>query len=173
MFFELIAAITAGALGAGVVMILNSVTGGRLPRWAMPIAAGSAIIAFAIFMEYTWFSRTTDRFPEGVEVAFTHEARGVWRPWTYAYPVIDRFSAIDRASIVASDAAPEQRRAELLLFDRWAQPQMVPVVYDCERTRMAPLFDTVKIDDSGVVVDAEWGPVDPDDAAINIVCKEA
>jgi hypothetical protein len=173
MFFELIAAIVAGALVAGVVFGLNRLTGGRLPRWVMPAAAGAAIVAYAIFMEYSWYGRTVATLPEGLEVTFTHEARNVWRPWTFARPVVDRFAAVDRAAITAPGADADQRRAELYLFGRWTAPRRVPVVYDCGAGRMAPLLETVQIDENGVVTQADWEPVPADDPTLSIVCKEA
>lgn len=173
MFFELIAAMVAGLTAAGVVLVLNRISRGMLPRWAMPAAAGAAMIGFSIFMEYSWFDRTTAEFPESVEVAFTHEARAAWRPWTYLWPLVDRFSAIDRASIRTHEAAPEQRMANLLLFARWAGPKVVPVVYDCAAAQMAPLLDTVEYDERGAVASADWAPVPPDDPSFSIVCKEA
>ena len=39
MFIELIAVIFAGLACAGMAMLLNRVTGGRLPRWIVPVAA--------------------------------------------------------------------------------------------------------------------------------------
>ncbi|SNS58500.1 hypothetical protein [Tropicimonas sediminicola] len=173
MFFELIAAIVAGLAAAGGVLLLNRISGGRLPRWSMPAAAGAAIIGFTIFMEYNWFDRTTSDFPEGVEVTFTHEARAPWRPWTYLWPLVDRFSAVDLASIRTNDAVPEQRMVNLLLFARWSGPKVVPVIYDCAERRMAPLLDTVDYDESGAVAEADWGPVPDDDPTFSIVCKEA
>jgi hypothetical protein len=173
MFFELIAAMVAGLMAAGIVLVLNRITRGGLPKWAMPVAAGTAMIFFSIYMEYTWFDRTTSDFPEGVEIAFTHEARAAWRPWTYVWPLVDRFSAVDRASIRTHDAAPEQRMANLLLFARWAGPKVVPVIYDCAGPRMAPLLDTVEYDAQGAVSRADWAPVPADDPSFSIVCKEA
>ena len=40
MFWELIATLMAGFAAAGVVLLLNKILRGRLPKWAMPIAAG-------------------------------------------------------------------------------------------------------------------------------------
>ncbi len=69
MFLELIATIFAGIACAGVAMLLNLATGRRLPRWILPIAAGAGMIAMTISNEYTWFDRTAERLPDGVEIA--------------------------------------------------------------------------------------------------------
>ncbi len=38
MFFEMVATLVSGFAGAGVVLLLNKISGGRLPKWAMPVA---------------------------------------------------------------------------------------------------------------------------------------
>jgi hypothetical protein len=58
MFLELIAAFAAAFVAAGIVLAVNMATGGRLPRWAMPVAAGAAMLGYAVWSEYSWFART-------------------------------------------------------------------------------------------------------------------
>ena len=82
MFVELIATVFAGIACAGVAMLLNIMTGRRLPKWIMPVSAGLGMIAMTISNEYTWFKRTADRLPEGLEIATTVEEQGWLRPWT-------------------------------------------------------------------------------------------
>lgn len=172
MFFELIAAVVAGGFGAGAVLIVNTLTGGLLPRWAMPAAAGAAMIGFGIFMEYNWFDRKTGEFPAGVEIVSTREARGFWRPWTYVWPITDGFTAVDSQSIRTNDAAPDQRMAQIVLMARWKAARVVPMIYDCGDTLAALLTDKVEMDDDGTVLKADWKPVEPDDPALTFVCKE-
>ncbi len=43
MFLELIAVIVAGIAGAGVMMLIARVSGGRIPKWFIPVAAGAAM----------------------------------------------------------------------------------------------------------------------------------
>ena len=43
MFFELVATFAAGISAAGLALIANHLTGGRLPRWFLPLAAGGAM----------------------------------------------------------------------------------------------------------------------------------
>ena len=68
MFLELIATFAAGAGAAGLVLVLNLMTGGRLPRWAMPVAAGLAMLGVAISNEASWGARTAQGLPEGLVV---------------------------------------------------------------------------------------------------------
>ena len=99
MFLELIATFIAGIAGAGLLMLLNRVLGGRLPRWLIPVAAGAAMLLSTISSEYSWYSRTSGPLiDEGFEVAQTVESKAMYRPWTYAKPYIDRFVAVDVAT---------------------------------------------------------------------------
>lgn len=172
MFLELIAAVVAGGFAAGIVTLLNRLSGRRLPRWLMPVAAGIAMIGYTIAMEYSWFSRTSSALPEGIEVVSTHEASNFWRPWTYVTPVTDRFLAIDRGAIRTNEDVPNQRLVDLLSFGRWQKPGIAPMVVDCEGRRGAPMLDNVTIDASGAVENARWAPIPEDDTAFDIICKE-
>ncbi|MFV0360181.1 hypothetical protein [Tropicimonas sp.] len=172
MFLELIAAFAAGFLAAGVVLILNRLSGGRLPKWAMPAAAGTAMIVYAMYMEYTWFQRSAAEFPSGVHVVTTHTTSAPWRPWTYLWPIINRFTAIDTATIRSNGAVPGQHMAQIVFMGRWKAPRVLPMVFDCEGNRIAPLADSVVFDESGRVTEAEWTEVGVGDPALSLVCKE-
>ena len=103
MFLELIGTIFAGFAFAGIVMVLNKLTGGRLPRWMTPVAAGLGMIGVTIASEYSWYDRTRDTLPEGMAVIQEVESRAFYRPWTYAVPFVDRFAAIDASSVRKND----------------------------------------------------------------------
>ncbi len=173
MFLELIAAVFAAAAAAGVVMLLNRLTGKRLPGWLMPAAAGVTMILFAIRMEYTWYERTVADFPESVVITETNESSALWRPWTYFVPLTDRFVALDPAAVQTNDAVPHQRIAELLFFGRWKAPEAVPMVIDCATRLGAPMLDTVTFDETGAVKEAQWAPIPEGDLTFATVCKEA
>ena len=53
--------------GAGLMALIRMATGGRLPKWLTPVAAGGAMIAATVSSEYSWYSRTTATLPEGFE----------------------------------------------------------------------------------------------------------
>ena len=109
MFLELIATFIAGFAGAGAVMLINRILGGRLPRWLTPVAAGGAMLAATIANEYGWYECTVETMPEGMEVATAVEERAFYRPWTYLVPYTSRFIAVDTASVRTNDALPGQR----------------------------------------------------------------
>jgi hypothetical protein len=169
MFLELIAAFAAGFAAAGVVLGLNMLLGGRLPKWSLPVAAGAAMLGYAFWSEYTWFSRTAAELPAGVEVTFANETRALWRPWTYAAPIVNRFIAADTASIRTNAAVPDQRILDLYFFGRWSPQNRVEVVVDCGTGRLAPLV-SAELDASGAATEAAWATPPPGDTTLEIAC---
>lgn len=170
MFLELIGTIFAGLAVGGVVMLTNRVTGGRLPRWLTPVAAGLAMIAVTIVSEYSWYDRTRAALPEGMEIVQEVESRAIYRPWTYAAPYVDRFAAIDAASVQTNAKVPDQRLVDLYFFGRWAPVSKLPVVVDCATGRRASLVDGVAFDTDGAVENAEWVAPPAGDPVIAATC---
>lgn len=173
MFLELAATVFAGVATAGVIMLVNRLTGGRLPRWLMLAGAAVAMISMTIFMEYSWFKRTTASLPPGVEVAQQIEKKSLYRPWTYLVPYVDRFVAVDTTSLKRHPKVPDQRMGELYFFGRWAALQRTPVLVDCAGLRRATLIDGMEFDEHGQVVDAPWINVDASDRVVAAVCGVA
>ncbi|RAH97804.1 hypothetical protein DLJ53_28630 [Acuticoccus sediminis] len=169
MLFELIAVVSAGFLGGGAALMLRR-TVRTLPRWLVPVAAGSAMLIVAVSLEYSWFGRTTDDLPSGVDVALTHEVRAPWRPWTYAVPYVDRFIAVDRGSIRTHDKVPDQRLADLIVFARWQAPTRVRAVFDCATGRRADLTAGVRLAEDGTLEGATWYESGRDNPVVKSVC---
>ncbi|WP_417722068.1 hypothetical protein [Salipiger sp.] len=137
MFWELIAVIVAGVAGAGVVMLLARATGGRVPKWLIPVGAGAAMLATSISNEYSWYDATSGNLPEGVLVAETHESRALWRPWTYLVPMVDRFVAADLPSMQPNADTEGLWLVQLHFFQRWHPTRTVQVMVDCPGARRA------------------------------------
>ncbi len=170
MFLELIGTIFAGFAFAGIVMVLNKLTGGRLPRWMTPVAAGLGMIGMTITSEYSWYDRTRDTLPEGMTVIQEVESRAFYRPWTYAVPFVDRFAAIDAGSVRTNEQVPEQRLVELYLFGRWAPVSKLPVVVNCKEFSRANLADGAEFADDGRLLNADWIDVTASDPIVEATC---
>lgn len=170
MLFELIATFAAGFMAAGVVLIVNLTFKGLLPKWVMPVCAGLAMIGYTIWSEYSWFDRVTNALPGGLEVAASTEDSAFWRPWTYLYPMTERFVAVDSASLQMHPEAPEKRIVTLYFYARWTAPQPVPVAFDCAQGRRALLTEDVTLTETGKVDGADWEQVAEDDAVFAMVC---
>ena len=165
MFLELIAVFVAGFAGAGATLLLARLTGGRLPRWIVPLGAGAAMLAATISSEYSWFSRTSQALPESMTVAETGTSRALWRPWTYAFPLTDRFVAVDTGGLRANTQQESLYLADLYFFGRWQPVQSVEVMVDCAEGQRA---DPALGDGSPPV----WRDVGPDDGIVRTVCAQ-
>ncbi|WP_170784507.1 hypothetical protein [Ruegeria lacuscaerulensis] len=170
MFLELIATIFAGIAFAGVVMVINKFTGGRLPKWVAPVAAGLGMIGMTISSEYSWYDRTKDTLPDGMTVVQEVESRALYRPWTYAVPFVNRFAAIDTVSVRTNEQVPEQRLVDLYFFGRWAPVSKLPVAVDCAQNLRANLADGAEFGADGQLVNADWITGTTDDPIIEATC---
>lgn len=171
MFIELIATVFAGLACAGVVLLLDFTVGRRLPKWLIPIAAGAGMIGMTISNEYTWFARTAERLPDGVEVAMTVEEDSWMRPWTQLWPYTKRFVAVDMATARTNENLPDQRLADLYFFGRWSPVNQTPTIFDCAAARSALLIDGATFAQDGSIVDADWQAMPVDDPILKTVCE--
>lgn len=163
MFLELVAVIVAGLGAGGIMLLLSRLVPGRLPRWLIPVAAGAAMLAASISLEYTWYPRTAGTLPDGLAVAESVQRAALWRPWTYLAPITDRFVAVDTASLQANRIEDQLWMADLYFYGRWQTVQAVEVMVDCATARRA---DPALGDGSPPV----WRDVGPDDPVVATVC---
>ena len=171
MFLELIATFIAGFAVGGLVMLISRATGGRLPRWAVPVAAGLAMIAVTVSNEYSWFSRTSASLPDGLVIAEKVERRAVYQPWTYVVPYISRFAAVDTGTMRTHSAEPDRALADLYFFGRWRPIEKISVLADCSQLQRAPLPEGAVFDDAGQVEGLDWVQVDGTDAVVSTICE--
>ncbi|MBV7396984.1 hypothetical protein [Mameliella sediminis] len=165
MFLELIAVFMAGFAGAGVMMLLSWLSGRRLPRWIVPLGAGAAMLIAGIASEYSWYNRTVQNLPDGLTVAQKIDSRAAWRPWTYIYPLTDRFVAADTGSPLKNAEQENLYLVNLYFYGRWRTNQIVQVMVDCKDMRRA---DPVLGDGSPPL----WRDVGAKDPIVKTVCAE-
>ncbi|MEM6373876.1 MAG: hypothetical protein AAF727_14000 [Pseudomonadota bacterium] len=171
MFLELIATVFAGIACAGVALLLNIVTGRRLPKWVIPVAAGLGMIGMTVSNEYTWFDRTAARLPEGVNVAMTVQEQGWMRPWTQVWPYTKRFVAVDTATARTNPDIPDQRMTDLFFFGRWSPVTQAPMLFDCAGGRSAVLIDGAEFAGDGTIANAAWEAMPKGDPILTAVCE--
>ena len=171
MFLELLAVIFAGVAGAGIMMVIIRATGQRLPKWLTPVAAGTVMIAVSVSSEYSWFGRTKASLPQGLEVIETVETSALWRPWTYAVPITERFVALDTASIQTNPTQPELRLGQIYFYGRWSPLNRLNVATDCQANRRAALIGGITFADNGALVGAEWVSAPKGDPLIEAMCE--
>ncbi|MDF2234987.1 hypothetical protein P2H44_20700 [Albimonas sp. CAU 1670] len=166
MFLELIATIVAGVGAAGLVLLLNRTLGGRLPRWAAPLAAGAAMIAATVWSEYDWAGRTVAALPEGLVVVEEVQETAWYRPWTYVVPLTTRLAALDVARLRSHPDAPGVKLGEVYLFGRWRPAGRAPQLIRCAPAARAEVTDAALSDPAA----AAWRPVDPADPMVAAAC---
>ena len=171
MFIELIATVFAGIACAGIAMILNIITGKRLPKWILPVAAGLGMIGMTISNEYTWFDRTAEQLPEGITIAMKVDEQSWGRPWTQLWPYTKRFVAVDTATAQTNANLPDQRLADLYFFGRWSPVNQAPMLFDCTGARSALLIDGATFAADGTVTDADWQHMPAGDPILKLVCE--
>jgi len=173
MILEFIAFFAAGAALAGVVMLVNRLTGNRLPRWLIPASIGAGMIAFAIWSEQSWYSRTVATLPEGVVVALDNAHASSYRPWTYVFPIVTRFAAVDTRVTRRLEARPEVVVTSVLFVGRWERSGQFGAAFDCEAARRFDLDEQVPRDADGLPQDpAHWVRLDPADPILALACRE-
>ena len=171
MFVELIATFVAGIACAGLAMLLIRVSGRRLPRWITPVAAGAAMLGVTISNEYTWYKRTAEKLPHGLEVALTVEDLSWLRPWTQIWPYTKRFVALDIGMARRHENQPDHTLVDLYFFGRWSPVNKAPILFDCAANRSALLIDGADFATDGSVEDPKWEVMAPDDALLNLACE--
>lgn len=173
MFIELFATLVGGLGGAGLVMLLRHLSGGRLPRWLVPTGAGAAMLAVTIANEYGWYPRLKAALPDSFAVAESVAQSQPWRPWTYLAPITLRFVAVDMASLRRHPERPGEVIGDVYFYGRWAPLRRISVLFDCAGRRRAALSVDAQFDATGAVIDPPWVRVAPDDALLAVVCAPA
>ena len=168
MFLELIATFAAGAGVAGLVMLINKVSGGRLPSGLVPVGAGLAMLGYAIWSEMTWAERTIGTLPEGIEVVQTIEETIVWKPWTYVAPQTTRFVTVDLANGQRNEKAEETVLVDLYLYGRWRPVSRVPQLVNCATHARSEVTDAALADPGGIT---DWIELGKEDPLIRTVCE--
>jgi len=135
------------------MLLASKLAGGRWPRWLVQMAAGLAIIGVTISNECTWLSRTSAALLKGIEVAEIVEKTAFYLPWSYAFPYIHRFVAVDVGTMKSQ---PGQHLADLYFFGHWTAIQQMSVLIDCPGARRAPVPDGASFDAQGALTNAAW-----------------
>lgn len=171
MALELLAAFVAAIAFAGIGLLLRKLSGGRLPKWLVPAAAGAGMIGFAVVMEYGWFGRQVAALPEGVVVVWEDQRPQALRPWTMAFPMTTRFIAMDTRSLAPHSGKADLILAEIYGFARWQGIEQALLVVDCATDQSVRLTAETKIDDAGVLTGGEWVPIVEGDTSAQVACK--
>ena len=124
------------------------------------------MLGTAISSEYGWYSRTVSSLPPKLEVAQSVASSAVWRPWSYLYPVTERFNAVDLSNVRPNREQEGLVMVDVYFFGRWQPVQAVQMQFDClARRRADPAL--------GDASEPIWRDVPADDPLVTAVCGEA
>ncbi len=115
MFWHLIAALVAAVAGAGIALLLRSLSRKRLPKWLIPAFAGLGMLAYTIHYEYTWFDTKQARLPAGSVVVASEVGEMLWRPWTMLFPMPLGYTVLDTANAQVEETS-QGRVARFVLY---------------------------------------------------------
>jgi hypothetical protein len=172
MLLEFIAMVAAAFGAAGIVLILNRLTGRRLPRWALPAGVAAAMFGYAIWSEYSWFDRASSGLGAGMKVVATSSGGAPWRPWSYVFPVTDRFVAVDTGRMVPHATAEGQRFLNAYWFTRWAPVRVATLMLDCIGRRGIELPPGADFPVEAIPPESEWKALPPGDPILAAACSE-
>ncbi|WP_166252443.1 hypothetical protein [Marinobacter salicampi] len=141
MFWNLVATVFAGLGAAGIALGIRSITFKKAPKWIIPVFAGLGMMAYQVYIEYTWFDHMQARLPEGTVVVSSQEEQIFYRPWSYAFPQITSFTVLDKQSISRDLPDQDVVRFELYHFRHTYGGRISQGVYlaNCSTGEMVPL----------------------------------
>lgn len=170
MLLEFLAVIVAGFGGAGTAMILNRLSGRRLPEAFTPFGIAAAMLAMVVYLEYTWAGRFEAGLPEDVIVVSKNQQQAWFRPWTYVVPLTNRMIAIDNRIQQRNRNNPDLVMTGVILQERWALTMGYQSMFDCANARRADLTEGTRLDEEGLPAPSEWYTLAPDDRFLTIAC---
>jgi hypothetical protein len=171
MLWELIATVIAGIGAAGIALFIRKLAKNKAPAYLIPVFAGTAMLAFQIYSEYSWYPHQASRLPEGVVVVKTVEEQAVWRPWSYLQPQILRFIAADVANMSANSHNAELKLVDLYFFSRRSQARRVTQVVHCGQHARADFTEQLDLPLDNTPLSAAWQTLSPADPLMLVVCQ--
>lgn len=169
MFWHLIAAIVAGVAGAGIGLLLRSLTRKRLPKWIIPVCAGLGMLSYTIHYEYTWFETTQARLPEGSLVVRSEEGEMLWRPWTMIYPMPLAYTVLDGANAQVQDTT--QGRLGRFVLYRFEKQHLTSVVKSASYQLICSERAMFRLNDAGEAKVETLTELESDSSLYQAICE--
>ncbi len=173
MLITLLVTIFLALLAGAMVWLVFRTIRRRPPRYLIPAAIGATMLAFTIWNEYTWASRTTAALPAGVEVIERIVGSTPWQPWTFIFPRSDRMVALDRQSVRTNDRLPGLILVDLVLLERLMPARRTMLIIDCAGARQMNVPADAATLGAAIPEAADWDPMRRDGTLFRAVCEPA
>ena len=171
MGLEFFAAIAPAFCLGGFAAAARMLSGGRLPKWLVPAAAGFGILGYALWSEQDWFNRVSSGLPPTLAILEPEAKASPFKPWTYFFPVVSRFQAIDSAQTATHPQNAELRLLRVFTFERWFPVRETLVVAHCAEDRVITIREAIEIGEDGTLKGAEWQTPDAEGRAqLSVAC---
>lgn len=141
MFWTFVATVICGLGAAGIALGIRAITAKRAPKWIIPAFAGLGMLGYLIYGEYTWYDHKKTLLPDEAVVVDT-EYQGIYfRPWTFVFPYVTAFSAVDTQSIALDTGNPDIVRFTLYRFEQTVTDTVSHRVHliNCSTLELVPL----------------------------------
>ncbi|MCL5779119.1 hypothetical protein M1105_19325 [Limibaculum sp. FT325] len=171
MLYTLLGAVSVSAVSALLVFLVRRHFWHGMPRWIMPATAGLAMIGFSIWNSYAWYGRITSHLADGVVVAATFPTRSPIEPWTYMFPRVQHFIAVNMAGRARLADRPDLVVAEVIEFQQFRNVVRTVHLFDCRGRRMGRLpAEEPRFDDAGDITGIDWAAPSAGAPLVATVC---
>nr|WP_321460673.1 hypothetical protein [uncultured Cohaesibacter sp.] len=172
MLFVLLGTIIAGVGAGGVAVIFYKYILRRpRPKGAIPIAAGLAMIAMQIILDYGWYRRATADFGADVVVLQTAEGKSPLQPLSYIIPRTDRFLALNKTTMRSNDTLPGIKLAEVFQVQKDGPTSTILQLIDCPGKRRADWSGSAAPSPDDLNDKAKWFDLTADDPLLAAACE--
>lgn len=156
MFIHLLATVALGAVTAVFVWVIARTFRVKPPGYAYPLAVAAGMLGYAIYDEYSWYSRVANTLPPRYEVVRSYATSMPYQPWTYLAPRIYKFDALDLGEARRNPANDRLVLVRLLRVTRNTSSADVSLFVDCGANRFAELTDKTTFDAEGLPTNPVW-----------------
>jgi hypothetical protein len=165
--------ITAVLISVVVILITWAVfrtTKKRMPGFLIPMLVGVTVIAYGIYSEYTWESRTLASMPASMQVVNRVSGKSLLSPWSHLIKRTDSLSVVDTQNILKNPEQPGFSILELLVLQRFNPVLRIHQLVDCNNKQRADLIADPEFDSQGLPTGLDWRAVPEDHALLQVAC---
>jgi len=170
MFWTLLTAFIAGFAGAGIGLLLRHISGKRLPKGIIPVAAGLAMIVSTVGLEYGWYQNVLDTMPADTQVISERRQQAWYQPWTYVSPWVRGFIAHSPSETVPTAEGSDILAVQIRVQERWQPEIVMPILVDCAGNRRAEIQPDTDFAEDGTPTNASWIDTEAADPILQSVC---